>query len=340
MAPSPGSPPAVPSPSASHPRPRPSRVQGPLTGRLLSPQCLRLLTHSFNREYTHSHVCVSASESKVGTGRGRPLPAQGDASELREARAHAGQKRGALLCPPSPVAAPSHLASLRCTCPGRVQLLLGFCPHPGPTGAGGLGPVPQLCAALHTASGGDPARALGPVGHLPSALWLVSPSAQSSSCCGHGATRADVGAQRLRLPWSSPRGPPFPRGRARSPGWGGQGGSGLQLGWGVSPHGSPALPQRMPSPPQLSEMSVTLLRDPSMSPLGAATLTPSSTCPSLVEGRYGASDLRYLRAGPGRHSLRLQEWMAGCGGWQVAPGGGMQRGRAHAVCPGPLSAKA
>uniref|UniRef100_A0A8C9UWK6 plus-end-directed kinesin ATPase n=1 Tax=Spermophilus dauricus TaxID=99837 RepID=A0A8C9UWK6_SPEDA len=43
---------------------------------------------------------------------------------------------------------------------------------------------------------------------------------------------------------------------------------------------------------KLSEMSVTLLRDPSMSPLGAATLTPSSTCPSLVEGRYGAPDMR------------------------------------------------
>ncbi|XP_042851844.1 kinesin-like protein KIF1A isoform X4 [Panthera tigris] len=43
---------------------------------------------------------------------------------------------------------------------------------------------------------------------------------------------------------------------------------------------------------KLSEMSVTLLRDPSTSPLGAATLTPSSTCPSLVEGRYGAADLR------------------------------------------------
>ncbi|XP_045701511.1 kinesin-like protein KIF1A isoform X18 [Phyllostomus hastatus] len=45
---------------------------------------------------------------------------------------------------------------------------------------------------------------------------------------------------------------------------------------------------------KLSEMSVTLLRDPSVSPLGAATLTPSSTCPSLVEGRYGAgaTDLR------------------------------------------------
>ncbi|XP_032244930.1 kinesin-like protein KIF1A isoform X27 [Halichoerus grypus] len=43
---------------------------------------------------------------------------------------------------------------------------------------------------------------------------------------------------------------------------------------------------------KLSEMSVTLLRDPSMSPLGTATLTPSSTCPSLVEGRYGAPELR------------------------------------------------
>ncbi|XP_052048345.1 kinesin-like protein KIF1A isoform X5 [Apodemus sylvaticus] len=43
---------------------------------------------------------------------------------------------------------------------------------------------------------------------------------------------------------------------------------------------------------KLSEMSVTLMRDPSMSPLGAATLTPSSTCPSLIEGRYGASDVR------------------------------------------------
>lgn len=108
----------------------------------------------------------------------------------------------------------------------------------------------------------------------------------------------------------------------------------------MSPHGGPTLAQRMPSPPQLSEMSVTLLRDPSMSPLGAATLTPSSTCPSLVEGRYGASDLRYVHAGPGRHSLRLQERMAGCRGWWGASGGGMQRGRAHAACPGPLSAKA
>ncbi|XP_073437324.1 kinesin-like protein KIF1A isoform X5 [Dendrobates tinctorius] len=37
---------------------------------------------------------------------------------------------------------------------------------------------------------------------------------------------------------------------------------------------------------KLSEMSVTLLRDPSLPVLGVSTLTPSSTCPSLVEGRY------------------------------------------------------
>uniref|UniRef100_A0A8C8BLM2 plus-end-directed kinesin ATPase n=1 Tax=Otus sunia TaxID=257818 RepID=A0A8C8BLM2_9STRI len=37
---------------------------------------------------------------------------------------------------------------------------------------------------------------------------------------------------------------------------------------------------------KLSEMSVTLMRDPSMPALGVTTLTPSSTCPSLVEGRY------------------------------------------------------
>ena len=86
----------------------------------------------------------------------------------------------------------------------------------------------------------------------------------------------------------------------------------------MSPHGGPALAQRMPSPPQLSEMSVTLLRDPYMSTLGAATLTPSSTCPSLVEGRYGASDLRYLLAGLGWHSLRPQERMAGRGGRRAA----------------------
>uniref|UniRef100_A0A6Q8PHQ5 Kinesin family member 1A n=7 Tax=Euarchontoglires TaxID=314146 RepID=A0A6Q8PHQ5_HUMAN len=53
---------------------------------------------------------------------------------------------------------------------------------------------------------------------------------------------------------------------------------------------------------KLSEMSVTLLRDPSMSPLGVATLTPSSTCPSLVEGRYGATDLSTSLCFPGPRS--------------------------------------
>ncbi|XP_062467105.1 kinesin-like protein KIF1A isoform X27 [Pezoporus occidentalis] len=43
---------------------------------------------------------------------------------------------------------------------------------------------------------------------------------------------------------------------------------------------------------KLSEMSVTLMRDPSMPVLGVTTLTPSSTCPSLVEGRYNAIDVR------------------------------------------------
>uniref|UniRef100_A0A8C3M5C4 plus-end-directed kinesin ATPase n=1 Tax=Chrysolophus pictus TaxID=9089 RepID=A0A8C3M5C4_CHRPC len=42
----------------------------------------------------------------------------------------------------------------------------------------------------------------------------------------------------------------------------------------------------------LSEMSVTLMRDPSMSALGVTTLTPSSTCPSLVEGRYNTMEIR------------------------------------------------
>ncbi|XP_040469440.1 kinesin-like protein KIF1A isoform X18 [Falco naumanni] len=43
---------------------------------------------------------------------------------------------------------------------------------------------------------------------------------------------------------------------------------------------------------KLSEMSVTLMRDPSMPALGVTTLTPSSTCPSLVEGHYNAMEVR------------------------------------------------
>uniref|UniRef100_A0A8C1ZV93 plus-end-directed kinesin ATPase n=1 Tax=Cyprinus carpio TaxID=7962 RepID=A0A8C1ZV93_CYPCA len=41
---------------------------------------------------------------------------------------------------------------------------------------------------------------------------------------------------------------------------------------------------------KLSEMSASLLRDRSSSPL--STLTPSSTCPSLVDGHYDSPDLR------------------------------------------------
>ncbi|XP_044306021.1 kinesin-like protein KIF1A isoform X16 [Varanus komodoensis] len=46
---------------------------------------------------------------------------------------------------------------------------------------------------------------------------------------------------------------------------------------------------------KLSEMSVTLMRDPSMPALGGTTLTPSSTCPSLVEGRYNGTEARPLQ---------------------------------------------
>ncbi|XP_031452361.1 kinesin-like protein KIF1A isoform X9 [Phasianus colchicus] len=49
---------------------------------------------------------------------------------------------------------------------------------------------------------------------------------------------------------------------------------------------------------KLSEMSVTLMRDPSMSALGVTTLTPSSTCPSLVEGRYNTMEISILSPPP------------------------------------------
>uniref|UniRef100_A0A8B9CRF3 plus-end-directed kinesin ATPase n=1 Tax=Anser brachyrhynchus TaxID=132585 RepID=A0A8B9CRF3_9AVES len=63
---------------------------------------------------------------------------------------------------------------------------------------------------------------------------------------------------------------------------------------------------------KLSEMSVTLMRDPSMSALGVTTLTPSSTCPSLVEGR------RSHWGGQGRTPV-------GAGGAAGAFGQGAQR---------------
>ncbi|KAL8187584.1 UNVERIFIED_CONTAM: Kinesin-like protein kif1a [Gekko kuhli] len=62
---------------------------------------------------------------------------------------------------------------------------------------------------------------------------------------------------------------------------------------------------------KLSEMSVTLLRDPSMPALGGTTLTPSSTCPSLVEGRYNASEARTLQLSPRVESPDLEPTIEG-----------------------------
>uniref|UniRef100_A0A8B9DQN3 plus-end-directed kinesin ATPase n=1 Tax=Anser cygnoides TaxID=8845 RepID=A0A8B9DQN3_ANSCY len=62
---------------------------------------------------------------------------------------------------------------------------------------------------------------------------------------------------------------------------------------------------------KLSEMSVTLMRDPSMSALGVTTLTPSSTCPSLVEGRYNAVEVRALQVSPRVESPDLEPVVEG-----------------------------
>lgn len=83
-------------------------------------------------------------------------------------------------------------------------------------------------------------------------------------------------------------------------------------------------------------MSVTLLRDPSTSPLGAATLTPSSTCPSLVEGRYGATDARCVSTEGGEPAGRVQHMCRRAGSWtaardletlRAAPGTGLVQGQ-------------
>ncbi|KAM6258357.1 kinesin-like protein KIF1A isoform 5-T5 [Porphyrio hochstetteri] len=57
---------------------------------------------------------------------------------------------------------------------------------------------------------------------------------------------------------------------------------------------------------KLSEMSVTLMRDPSMPALGVTTITPSSTCPSLVEGRYNAMEVRPPQVSPRAESPDLE----------------------------------
>ncbi|XP_026062298.1 kinesin-like protein KIF1A isoform X7 [Carassius auratus] len=54
---------------------------------------------------------------------------------------------------------------------------------------------------------------------------------------------------------------------------------------------------------KLSEMSASLLRESSSSAL--STLTPSSTCPSLVDGHYGSPDLRGAEANSGASSPDL-----------------------------------
>lgn len=181
----------------------------PLTRPSLSPQCLRLLTHTFNREHTYSHVCVSASEGKVG------------------ALAHS---------------------------PTRVPTALG--PRVLKSGLSHTFPPPPSVVLT--------------------ALWVPAPTSPWWGCeglDGKGCPKQELKCQ--------------PRGRNQP------------LHGCPYPEDPETVPSLCPlqktcSPPQLSEMSVTLLRDPSVSPLGAATLTPSSTCPSLVEGRYGAgaTDLR------------------------------------------------
>ncbi|KFV75592.1 Kinesin-like KIF1B [Struthio camelus australis] len=69
--------------------------------------------------------------------------------------------------------------------------------------------------------------------------------------------------------------------------------------------------QSTPPPPQLSEMSVTLMRDPSMPALGVTTLTPSSTCPSLVEGRYNAVEVRTPQVSSRAESPELEPAVEG-----------------------------
>ncbi|XP_025933151.1 kinesin-like protein KIF1A isoform X2 [Apteryx rowi] len=62
---------------------------------------------------------------------------------------------------------------------------------------------------------------------------------------------------------------------------------------------------------KLSEMSVTLMREPSMPALGVTTLTPSSTCPSLVEGRYNAMEVRTPQVSSRAESPELEPAVEG-----------------------------
>ena len=220
-------PPGVPGPSASRSHPHPSQVLGapdqafslptvltaphPLLQQRVHPQPrLRQRQREQGGHGAGAPAGLSAPRGNSGFPRDTPPPAQRDASELGpEGQGRTGQQQGALLCPLFPVAVPSDLASPHCPCPGRVQPLLSFCPHPGAHwGRQPQACPPSSCAALHGASGGVlPAPSLGPAGVLPSALSLASPSAQSFSRHGRGATRAD-GTR--ALPGPRPGVLPFP----------------------------------------------------------------------------------------------------------------------------------
>lgn len=162
---------------------------------LLSLQCLRLLTHTFNREYSHSHVCISASESKV------------------------------LLCP----------GTAGLVGPGRDVWLAGewhkLCLF--------WGLLPLLAVVSPRTGGSQDYDRRGPCqpGFLPFPVLAGVWSFACACLCTETLVHTSI-------------------------------------------------------TPQLSEMSVTLMRDPSMPALGVTTLTPSSTCPSLVEGCYNAMEVR------------------------------------------------
>lgn len=174
--------------------------------------------------------------------RDTPLPPQRGASELRAGGQ--GPCRAGARCPP--LSAVSSSSPVR---PGLTPLLLSWA-SPGPpwlqsSPGGASGPAasglsPQLlCCPARSLRGVLPTPSLCPVGGLPSALSLASPSARSSSCPGRGATRADVVAPRLHLLRSSPRCPMVPPRQSPKPWVGWAGGSGLQLRWGVTPTGAP-----------------------------------------------------------------------------------------------------
>lgn len=235
-------PPGVPSPSASHLRPRLSQVPGAPDQVFALPTVLTA-PHPLLQQRVHPQPRLRQRQREQGghgAGRlrdcwcrerirvflGTPLchPRGVPLSSGLEARARAGQERGAFLCPLSPVAAPSDLASPHCSCPGRVQPLLGFSPHPGVhRGQQPQACPPSSCAALHGASGGScprPRSALWAACPLPSCWPLLLPGAPLALAVGLHVLTLWLRGYTFFGPhpgvlW-------FPQGRARSPGWGGQ----------------------------------------------------------------------------------------------------------------------